>query len=83
METEKFRVNYDLYAKIRKYKHEERTQIFDDSIDRLGVRINWEHFGKVMEEKNRRLNGESVIIKTDTPINKKMNLMSMLNSFFL
>ncbi len=64
----KFRMDYGLYAKYREIKHQEKTQIYD--ADRIGVRINWEHFGKVMEEKNRRLRGDDCILKSSDYRNK-------------
>ena len=60
MANENFRMNYGLYAKFREFKHQEKTQIY--GTDRMGVRINWEHFGKVLEAKQRMINGEDSIL---------------------
>lgn len=67
----KFRINYGLYAKYREIKHLEKTQIFEDSVDRMGVRINWEHFGKVLEAKQRMIKGEDAILYS--PNKKRYN----------
>ncbi len=64
MSETKFRINHELYAKVRKAKHEEKTQIFEDSTDRIGVRIDWNHFGKVLEAKKRKQLGDKYVLET-------------------
>ncbi len=58
----RFRTNHELYAKIRKIRHEEKTQIFEDSTDRIGVRIDWTQFGKILEAKTRKELGDEYIL---------------------
>ena len=63
------RFNYRLYARLRQIKHEENVGIYEGS--NIGVNIDWVQFGKIMEEKSRKISGDKSIL-TAPPINKKV-----------
>lgn len=72
METSTTRINYRLLGKIRGIKQQEKTQMFDDDDNRkIGVRVNWEHYGKVLEAKAKMELGDKGIIENPEP--KKNN----------
>jgi len=78
----KFRINYRLYARYREIKYKEKTQIFDNGgVDAMGVRINFEHLGKVLEAKNRVINGEEGIMDFEKPEKQKINFVDSLIYF--
>lgn len=66
----KLRMNYRLYARHRQIKYEEKVGIYEGS--NIGVKIDWDKFGYILEEKHRRIQGDNYII---TEVEKKKEVV--------
>lgn len=71
MET-RTRINYRLLGKIRGIKYREKAQFFEGDENRhIGVRVDWELYGKVLEAKAKMELGDKGIIENPEPKKSK------------